>query len=281
MSLSLNLGRLFGINLFIHWSFWLLPLWVTFTHLREGQLDLLGLHLSLLVSLFACVVLHEYGHALTARRFGIDTHDITLYPIGGVARLERLSERPFEEFCIALAGPLVNVIIAFALGSALFVAGLVRPGFIELPLGQFAFLLLAMNLLLIAFNMIPAFPMDGGRVLRAILASSMELIPATRIAVAVGTVFAVLLAVAGPLWLGNPMLVLVGLFVIWAGRQELYALQMRERQREAEAIAEAIPMVTLVEPQPLWHRLPVMSVTVFEWDAVKNEWVRQLASGGR
>ena len=108
--MSLKIGRFFGINLFIHWSFWLLPLWVIFTHIREPDAGSVALHLALLGALFGCVVLHEYGHALTARLFGIATRDVTLYPIGGVARLERISERPAEEFCIAIAGPLVGAL---------------------------------------------------------------------------------------------------------------------------------------------------------------------------
>src|SRR6202035_39337 len=120
--MSIKIGRFFGINLFIHWTFWLLPLWVVYTHAAEPNSGPLAFLLALLGALFGCVVLHEYGHALAARFFGIATRDVTLYPIGGVARLERMSEKPWEEFWIAVAGPAVNVVIAGLLFG--FLAGL-------------------------------------------------------------------------------------------------------------------------------------------------------------
>src|SRR5258708_36641913 len=110
--MSLKLGRFFGTNLLIHWTFWLLPLWIVVTHVQDPAAAPLALRLALLGALFSFVVLHEYGHALTARLFGIGTRDITLYPIGGVARLVRMSERPWGEFWIAIAGPLGNVDLA-------------------------------------------------------------------------------------------------------------------------------------------------------------------------
>src|SRR4051794_19588752 len=108
---SWKVGKAFGIDVYIHWTFWLLPLWVALLSAGGGGFEL-ALNLCVLAAVFGCVVLHELGHALTARHFGIRTRDISLYPIGGVASLENMSERPLHEFCIAIAGPLVNVVIA-------------------------------------------------------------------------------------------------------------------------------------------------------------------------
>src|ERR1051325_4304116 len=151
--MSLKLGRLFGINLFIHWSFWLLPLWVLFTADRGAGAEPLVFRLALLAALFGCVVLHEYGHALTARRFGIATRDVTLYPIGGVARLERMSEKPLEEFAIAIAGPLVNLAIAALLLIGTAAAGVLAPGLLAGVPVEVVWILVVLNLLLFGFNL--------------------------------------------------------------------------------------------------------------------------------
>ncbi|MBK7345234.1 MAG: site-2 protease family protein [Saprospiraceae bacterium] len=159
-----------GIPVRIHWSFGLLLLWVWYTGVRFGMdWPAIGVLALLMLSLFACVVLHEFGHALTAKRYGIDTRDIILSPIGGVARLNKIPEKPIQEFLVALAGPAVNVIIALILGI---IAWIALPQGIEIQgesetavfwIGNFVPLLFWMNLYLVLFNMIPAFPMDGGR----------------------------------------------------------------------------------------------------------------------
>src|SRR5947209_4818201 len=115
---SMRIAKVAGINLFIHWTFWLLPLWVVLVF-HDSDVMSLGKHLALIAALFGCIVLHEFGHALTARHFGIQTRSITLSPLGGIAQLERMSHEPWEEFCIAIAGPLVNVAIAGVLGAGL------------------------------------------------------------------------------------------------------------------------------------------------------------------
>src|SRR5215216_1865032 len=167
-----KLGRFAGIDVYVHATFLLLIGWVGYSHWLENQNwaeVLSGIHF--ILALFLCVVLHEYGHALTARRYGIKTRDITLYPIGGVARLERMPDKPIEELWVALMGPAVNVVIAALLFAYLSATnGLVPLSNLTIASGSFAERLMMVNVSLVLFNLIPAFPMDGGRVLRALLA---------------------------------------------------------------------------------------------------------------
>jgi Zn-dependent protease/CBS domain-containing protein len=212
---SAKLGRFAGIDVYVHVTFLLLIAWIALiywneTHTVAGVIS--GLALVLL--LFLCVVLHEYGHALTARRFGIGTRSITLLPIGGLALLERMPRDPRQEILVALAGPAVNLVIAAALYVILQLGA--RPGAL-LAFGVEGGLLaslLGANLLLAVFNMLPAFPMDGGRVLRAVLALRMDRVRATRMAARIGQVFAVGLGLLG--LMGNPWLILIAVFV-WIG----------------------------------------------------------------
>jgi Zn-dependent protease len=268
--MSIKIGRFFGINLFIHWSFWLLPLWVAFMHASDPDAGPVALHLALLGALFGCVVLHEYGHALTARFFGIATRDVTLYPIGGVARLERMSERPAEEFCIAIAGPLVNLAIAAVLGTGLLAANLVRPDLLNGLVGEFWLMLVGMNVLLFLFNLLPAFPMDGGRVLRALLTAPLGRLGATRVSVYISIGMAVLFCVAGVQFLHNPSLVFIGVFVILTGLQELAALE-RLQQHSQEHGEDASPHVET----PAWSMPSSSGVTVYVWDGRKHAWIAQ------
>jgi Zn-dependent protease len=259
----MRIAKVFGINLYIHWTFWLLPLWIVFFGHESGIVSL-WMHLLLIAALFGCIVLHELGHALTARHFGIGTRSITLSPLGGIAQLERMSHKPWEEFCIAIAGPLVNVAIAGVLGFALFAGLGIDAQILETLPGTFVGMLLLVNIVMVVFNMIPAFPMDGGRVLRAILASWMGLLQGTRVAVTVGTIFAVLIGLGGVFLLHNPWMLLIGLFVIWAGHQELQALEMEEREREAEE-EEAVRVPASRHPH----------VTIRVWDPERGVWVRR------
>jgi Zn-dependent protease len=236
---SLKLGKLFGIPVYVHPTFFLLPLWILVSGWGEG-LAVQAFSQLLLVALFGCVVLHEFGHALAARYFGIRTRDVTLYPIGGVARLEGMGERPTQELVIALAGPAVNVVIAALLTPLviLFVAGgSFADGEFLVPLdggaallGSFVSNLWVLNIGLVLFNMIPAFPMDGGRVLRAALAAGLGQLRATEIATKVGLVAAGFLGIAG-LYFHRPTLFLVAGFVALVGQSELNALRWRESQR--------------------------------------------------
>ena len=249
---SLKIGRLFGIPVYLHSTLILLPAWVVYTQSGSGWPTTLFM-LAAVTVVFGCVLLHEFGHVLMARWFGVKTRDVTLYPIGGVARLERMAERPVEEIFIALAGPAVNVVIA-ALLTPLIVAFavLVGPSMIALgvsldepPLvwaAKFCYLLWAMNIGLVLFNMIPAFPMDGGRVFRAILAHFFGLMRGTEIAVPVGIVviFFVALGAMGISFLENngvinPTPLLIAGFISLVGPLELRALRYREQQkREAQ-----------------------------------------------
>jgi Zn-dependent protease len=248
---SWKLGTAFGIDIYFHWSSLLLPALILLINWGQGGLPLAAYLLVLVLCIFACVILHELGHALMARQFGIRTRDITLYPIGGIARLERMSDRPLEEICIALAGPAVNVVIA-ALLTGVLLLSLSVVSVDRLAHGSFGGNLLlgltAANVLLAVFNLLPAFPMDGGRVLRALLALPLGQLRATEIAASIGTVLAVVLA-ALPVFsalglLGNvslsPMLVFLAAFVFFAGQQELAGLRYRDAQRRAEVL-EALP----------------------------------------
>lgn len=213
-----KLGNISGIGVYVHWSFWLLPAWILIS--AGGSLGGALSSVLFVFAIFGCIVLHELGHALMARHFGIGTRDITLYPIGGVASLERIPRRPSHELAIALAGPAVNVIIAAALFLLLLVAGIGSQGLLfRVAGGSFLVSLLAVNVALVVFNMLPAFPMDGGRVLRAFLAMRLPYLRATEIAVRVGQAVAILLGVTG-LFTGGTLLFLA-LFVFLAAQSEL------------------------------------------------------------
>ena len=199
MNWSFNLGRVSGIALKVHWTFLLLLGWVFASQLaaqRDAFLAAEGV--LFVVVLFGCVLLHELGHALTAKRFGVSTKDITLLPIGGMARLERIPENPREELWIAIAGPLVNVGIAS--GLYLFLGLAIGFPFVltlEVLTASFLGKLLLVNCVLVIFNMLPAFPMDGGRVLRAALAMRYNYVDATATAATVGQMMAIAFGVLG------------------------------------------------------------------------------------
>lgn len=218
-----NLGRISGIKIRMHWSFLILPAIVYFSALIDGGgFAVAFLSVAMVFAVFGCVLLHELGHAFAARGFGIGTRDILLLPIGGVASLERIPENPLQELWIAIAGPLVNVLIAVVLyfGLVYFPMSEGIAGFLDC--------LAFVNLLLVAFNMIPAFPMDGGRVLRSFLAMFMNYVSATRIAATVGMYCALALGIYG--LFNDFMLVLLAGFVLAAGQAEKLAVLMRHSQ---------------------------------------------------
>jgi Zn-dependent protease/CBS domain-containing protein len=229
-----------GIPIRVHWTFGILLAWMLGSGLARGGTLASGLTTTLFVlAVFLCVVLHELGHALVARRYGVRTRDITLLPIGGVASLERIPEKPAQELAIAVAGPLVNVVIAGVLftglgwrESAEALLAVETPGF---HLGNFLASLAAINIWLVLFNLVPAFPMDGGRVLRALLAIRLGQVRATRIAAGIGQAVAGVMALAG--LFGSPMLVLVALFVWIAAAGELRETESRSMLRDLPVAA--------------------------------------------
>jgi Zn-dependent protease len=236
----LKIGSPFGIDLYIHWTFWLSIFYVIQQTLSLGG----GTHdvlfgLAMLAGVFTCIVLHELGHCMAARAFGIKTHDIILSPIGGMARLERMPERPHRELIIAIAGPAVNVAIAVLLGGVVFAQKKMGFGFTsELTGFTLVEVLLICNIMLVAFNLIPAFPMDGGRVLRAFLGWFVSRVDATNIAATLGKVVAVFLGITALLTL-NFVLVFIAVFIFLAGeaerRQVLRQDQLREQWRQHQA----------------------------------------------
>jgi Zn-dependent protease len=277
-------GQAFGIPLFINPTFLLIVPWVLFQsqgHDRAGAF----LALAVVLAVFGCVVLHELGHALMARYFGIRTLDITLYPIGGVARLDRLSDRPHEELCIALAGPAVNVVIAALLTPLVAIVSLVGvaaggPESVSLSdglptlLATFVFWVWASNIGLVLFNLIPAFPMDGGRVVRAILSGWLGEVRATDVAGRIGLVLAAVLAVLAVLG-SNPSLFLISLFVMFVGHQERLMVRYREAQRRTSSQWPAAAEHVTVSPAPA----PEPAVTASRgfsgvaWDTTHRVWV--------
>lgn len=234
MTWSFTLGRLLGSELRVHVTFFLLLAWVGFAAYSSGGLPAAIENLVFVLALFACVVAHEFGHALMARRYGIKTPDITLLPIGGLARLERMPEKPMQEVAVALAGPAVNIaiwIVLVALGAGMpfeTIAQIDSTG--PALLNRLAYV----NLLLAAFNMIPAFPMDGGRVFRALLCLKMDRVKATKVAAIGGQMVAVAFGFWG-LSTGNPLLVLIAVFVFVAANSESQDVAMRSVARRVLA----------------------------------------------
>lgn len=217
MKWSYRLGRFFGIDFYLHVTFFLFLAWVWWTTRQHGPMTL-----GFILCAFTCVALHEYGHALMARKFGVKTHDITLLPIGGVARLERIPERPFHEFLVAIAGPAVNAVIAVILFGVCLLLRINPWVAVDEHLLSKADLMVTLmwwNVVMIAFNMLPAFPMDGGRVLRALLAMKFEYAKATRAAATVGKIMAALFAYFALFHSGSPLLIIIAVFV-WMGASD-------------------------------------------------------------
>ncbi|MBC7772643.1 MAG: site-2 protease family protein [Pyrinomonadaceae bacterium] len=245
---SIRIGSFLGVPLFIHWTFLLLVAWSLAGPLTSGSPDAMPLALrtaGFMLAIFGCVLLHEMGHALAARRYGIATRDIILLPIGGLARLERMPEKPSQELVVALAGPAVNVVIAaLIIPAVLATQGIgaftgepeagTGNGELSLHLTHFIASLGAVNVFLVLFNMIPALPMDGGRVLRAVL--TMLLPPpynrarATAISAAIAKVVAVGFVIYG-LYTGEFFLMLIGIFVFMGAAAEARAARVQPARR--------------------------------------------------
>lgn len=238
---SWELAQIAGIRIFVHATFLFLVGWFAIAYWVEVRnLARVASGVALFLLLFACVLLHELGHALMAQRFGYPTREITLLPIGGIARLEQMPDDPRESLWITLAGPAVNVAIAAALFVALRATGTWEPiEQLSVISGPFFERLMFLNLSLVVFNMLPAFPMDGGRALRALLATRLDDRRATRIAARLGQGMAALFALIG--WLANPLLILIALFV-WTGAAQEAA--MADRRAALHGIPVAQVMLT-------------------------------------
>jgi Zn-dependent protease len=245
---SWTLVRVAGVEIRLHVTFLILLGWIVFSQLSRGAglgsvLEAFGL----VGMVFAIIVLHEFGHILVARRFGIRTRDILLLPIGGVARLDRMPSDPRQELLVALGGPAVNLalaLVAFAVSGAL--GGHLGPEGLLFTGGPLLARFVWINLLLAGFNLLPAFPMDGGRALRALLSMRMDRVRATDWASGIGRAMAVAFGVIG--LFGNPMLVFVALFV-WIGAGEEAAMVHIHASLESMHVRDA--MVTSFETLPV------------------------------
>ncbi len=290
MKWSWKIATIAGIPIYVHSTFLLILLWVGWASSGAGLFATLA-SLAFILTLFACVVLHELGHAVTAGHFGIKTRDITLLPIGGVARLERMPDDPRQEFWVAVAGPAVNVVIALLLFLVLLLEGEYQPTSLSMTEGSFLGRIMVINVVLVLFNMLPAFPMDGGRVLRAVLAMWMDYAKATQVAARVGQGMALLFALVGLRY--NAFLVLIALFVWIGASQEAGIVQMRSALR---GIPVAQAMITefhaLTPAEPLSHAVsltlttaqkdfPVVEMGVVVGVLPQAELVRALAQGGQ
>jgi stage IV sporulation protein FB len=230
MGWSIKIGSIAGTAIRLHITFVLFLVWIFVASYASGGAQAAWYSLAFMLLLFACVVAHEFGHIFMARRFGVATPTVTLLPIGGVAQLERIPEKPWEEFLIALAGPAVNVLIAAAL--VLFLGtSLDSKNLAGVDNSAVAMLdrLAAVNVFLALFNMIPAFPMDGGRVLRAVLASRLGYTRATEIAATIGQFVAFALGFIG--LFGNPLLIFIAIFVYLAAASEAQLVAVRAMSR--------------------------------------------------
>lgn len=283
MRSSLKLFTWFGIPVHLHWSFGLIflyALWIGYAN----NLDVLNTIwlMGFFIALFTCVLLHEYGHALTARRYGVRTQDIILTPIGGIARLERMPEKPVQEFLVAIAGPMVNVVLAillYLLGKLLFQGDswvlfnwileqnmtfgggesdpevMEEVGISATGLLFYLPVLVVTNIALVVFNLIPAFPMDGGRIFRALLAMRMGRVRATQIASWLGQGIAVLFVVIG-LWKSAFTLALIGFFVFTTARAENSMVRLDALVRRFKARDLMRPQFTRLSAND-WMQTPI------------------------
>lgn len=241
MGWSLTIGRIAGTDIRLHITFLLFLAWIGIADYLSGGVPAALDSLAFILLVFLCVTLHEFGHIAMARRFGIRTPHVILSPIGGIASLERMPDKPVQELLVAVAGPLVNVVIVLLL-IAVFgfgVEGVASAGFASATLADRLF---AVNVMLVLFNMVPAFPMDGGRVLRAVLAMRMGARRATAVAARIGQGFALLFMLLGAFY--NPILVFVGLFILFAAASE-------EQSAAFAGFATRLKVRDAMEPSPI------------------------------
>ncbi len=247
LSWSFNIGTVAGTVIRVHITFLLFLIWIFVANYASGGATAAWGGLIFMVALFTCVLLHEFGHIFTARAFGVTTPFVTLLPIGGVAQLERIPEKPSEEFLVAIAGPLVNVAIAILL--VVFAGANLHTGAASnMDNAHIALVdrLAAVNIFLALFNMIPAFPMDGGRVLRAALAARLGFVRATEIAAMIGQWVAFALGFIGLLY--NPILIFIAIFVYLAAASEAHMISLRAVSRGVPADAAAMTRIATLSP---------------------------------
>jgi Zn-dependent protease/predicted transcriptional regulator len=247
-----NVGRIAGIPIRVHLTLLVLLAWIAGTYALSGAtLSATAIGVALVIAIFVVIVVHELGHALVARRFGIATHDIMLLPIGGIASLEQMPDKPAQELAVALVGPAINLALAALIWLGIHAAGgTVALGDAATITGALAVQLYWINIGLALFNLIPAFPMDGGRALRAVLAMRLGPERATNIAASLGRVFAVAIGVIGLFY--NPLLILIA-FVVWQGASQERALsQLKHAISGVPVSAAMLRRVEAVTPeQPL------------------------------
>jgi Zn-dependent protease/CBS domain-containing protein len=229
MGWSIKLFTVGGTAVRMHLTFLLLIAWIAAMQWTHGSAADALYGVTFILVLFACVVLHEFGHIWAARRYGIRTPDVTLLPIGGVASMERMPEKPAQEIVVALAGPAVNAVIALVLIVALGLHFDASQMTVEAFGASFWAQVAVANVVLLVFNLIPAFPMDGGRVLRALLAMWLGFGRATQVAARIGQGLAVVFAILG--FMGNPLLILIAAFIFLAASSEAGFVQVRELTR--------------------------------------------------
>jgi Zn-dependent protease/CBS domain-containing protein len=269
MKWSWKLGRFAGINVNLHLTFVLFIFWIALFLMGGDGFRAMLSGVAFMLALFASVLLHEFGHALTARKYGIQTRDITLLPIGGISRLERMPDQPKQELAVTLAGPAVNIGIAAAIFTFLYMTGSLSPlDRISLTQGSLLERVMLANLSLVFFNLLPAFPMDGGRALRALLALRMSYGRATQVAATVGQGFALIFGLLG--LLVSPVLVLIAVFVWFGASEEASAALMKvafsntpvskamltdfQVLHEQDTLARAVELILKVSQ----HDFPVM-----------------------
>lgn len=187
-----------------------------------------------IVALFFCVILHEFGHALTARRYGVETFDVIISPIGGLARLKSLPDKPLYEFVIAIAGPLVNVVIASIIGAIIYFVYNQNPldvqeNFVRIHIfSEFLKHIFLINVALFIFNLLPAFPMDGGRVLRSLLSMKMSRVKATLIASTIGQIMAIGFVIMA--FIDHHLILgFVGIFIFTMARAEYKQVKLQDK----------------------------------------------------
>ena len=275
MKWSWHVGRIAGIDIRVHATFPLLFAWIALSAVRSGATpaSVLGT-VALILTVFTLVVLHEYAHALVARRFGVHTRDITLLPIGGIARLERMPREPRQELLIALAGPAVNVLLAVILYAALALSGdlarlreLDAAGTATMTSATALAQLFAINVSLAVFNLLPAFPLDGGRVLRALLAMrGGDYTKATVTAARVGRAFALLFGLVGLFVINSPMLVVISLLVWLSAASEAAAVQTAAALADVPLASLLITDVRTLAPNDPLSRAAELTIQGYQQD---------------